>query len=130
MAFIQRAGRTVASRACLRVLAWVWILALIVGSLQPARPGIVKAEHWEIHWIAFGGAVLLLLSLAHTLRQEIIRALMMFFLGFSLETLQVLIYRGPMEWNDVLHDGAAVLAAFTLYRFAGAWKPAQEPVSK
>lgn len=58
-----------------------------MGSLQPARPDIVKGFHREIHWVGFAGAALLLLYLSRTRRQEILRAFIIFFLGLSLEVL-------------------------------------------
>lgn len=37
----------------------------------------------------------------------------------SLEFVQHLVYRKPMEWWDVRDDSLAVLTAFVLYRLAG-----------
>ena len=45
-------------------------------------------------------------------------AIGVFLLGLSLEYLQHLIYRNPMEWRDVRDDTLAILAAFALYQFA------------
>jgi hypothetical protein len=115
--------RTAVSRGVLRIAAKVWLALLIVGSLQPARPGIVAGLHGEIHYVAFAGAALLLLSLSRTRRREILGAFAIFLLGFSLELLQHLVYRSGLEWRDVADDGLAVLLAFALYRLAGAWKP-------
>lgn len=104
-----------------------WLLLLIVGSLQPARlgPGMALhrgnhpgvAVHRGIHWLAFAGTALLLLLLSRNRRQEICSAIGTFLLGLSLEYLQHLIYRKPMEWRDVADDILAVLAAFALYQF-------------
>ncbi|MGA2149517.1 MAG: hypothetical protein ABSH49_31675 [Bryobacteraceae bacterium] len=117
------------SRAVLRITAWIWLALLIVGSLQPTRPGIVKGNHRPIHYVAFAGAVILLFSLSRTRRQEIQGALATFFLGFSLEFLQHLIYRSHVEWRDIADDGIAILLAFALYLLTGAWKPAPDPRS-
>jgi hypothetical protein len=98
------------------------LLLLIVGSLQPARPGPVLAWHREIHWLAFAGATFLLLLLSRNRRQEIRSAIGAFLLGLSLECLQHFIYRNPMEWWDVRDDSIGTLAAFALY--AGSRLPA------
>jgi len=118
---------TARSRAALRVAAWVWLALLIAGSLQPARPGVLNALHRPIHYAAFAGAALLLLSLSGTRRREILGAAAVFFLGFSLEFLQHLIYGNCLEWRDIADDGLAVLAAVALYRLAGARKRTPHP---
>lgn len=120
--------RTAVPPAVLRIVAKVWLALLIVGSLQPARPGIVAGLHREMHWVAFAGAGLLLFSLSRTRRQEILGAFAIFLLGFSLELMQRLIYRNHLEWRDILDDGLAILLAFALYRLTGAWKPRPGPL--
>jgi hypothetical protein len=107
----------------LRIAAWIWLSLLTVGSLQPARPGPVKLLHRPVHYVAFGGAALLLLPLSRTRRREILGALAIFLLGFSLEIIQYLINRNYLEWRDVGDDGLAILLAFVLYRLTGSWKP-------
>jgi hypothetical protein len=77
--------------------------------------------------VAFAGAALLLLASSYTRRQEILGAFGIFFLGISLEVLQHLIYRNPMEWRDIGDDGLAILAAFAIYQLTGARKPKPEP---
>ena len=118
-----RGWRTAVSPTVLRVVAWVWIALLVAGSLQPARPGVVKGVHREIHWVGFAGAALLLFALSKTRRREILGACAVFLLGVSLEVLQHLIYRNHLEWRDMADDGLAIVAAFALYRLTGAWKP-------
>jgi hypothetical protein len=118
--------RTGVSRGALRIVAWVWIALLVAGSLQPARPGVVKGLHREIHWLAFAGAALLLLALSKTRLREMLGASAIFLLGVSLEVLQHLIYRNHLEWRDIADDGLAILAALALYRLTGAWKPRPE----
>lgn len=93
------------------------------GRCRPARPTFVTGVHREIHWAAFAGAAILLFALSRTRRQEILRALTVFLLGVSLEVVQYLINRNHLEWRDIGDDGLAILAAFALYRLAGAWKP-------
>ena len=70
--------------------------------------------HREIHWLAFAVATFLLLLLCRNRRQEIESAIGVFVLGLSLEYLQHLIYRNPMEWWDVRDDSFAIFAAFAL----------------
>jgi len=114
------------SRGALRIVAWVWISLLVAGSLQPARPGVVKGLHREIHWVAFAGAALLLFALSKTRRREMLGAGAILLLGVSLEVAQHLIYRNHLEWRDIGDDAVAILAAFALYRLTGAWKPRPE----
>jgi len=123
MATNEPGPRTVVSAVVLRIVAWVWIALLTAGSLQPARPGVVKVLHREIHWVAFAGAALLLFALSKTRLREILGGCAILLLGVSLEVAQHLIYRGRLEWLDIGDDGVAILAALVLYRLAGAWKP-------
>ena len=115
------------TRAVFRILAQVWLTLLIVGSLQPARPGLVTGVHREIHWLGFGGAALLLFCLSRTRSREILAASATLLLGLSLEFLQHLIGRNPIEWRDVSDDGLAILAIFVVYRLTGSWKPTPDP---
>jgi len=115
----------IVSRAALRIVASIWIALLIIGSLQPVRPGVVIGHHRQVHWVAFAGAALMLFSLARTRRQEALGALAMFFLGVSIEVLQHLIYRHSMEWRDIRDDGLAILVALALYYLTGSRKPSQ-----
>lgn len=108
--------------------AGAWLVLLILGSLQPARPGIVRGNHRLMHYVAFAGAALLLFCLSGTRRREVQGALAIAFLGFCLELLQHLIYRMPMEWRDVSDDSFAVLVAFALYSRTGARKPMPSPL--
>ena len=71
----------------IRLIAQAWLLLMIVGSLQPARPGPVVATHRGIHFLAFGGAAFLLLLLSRNLRQEIRVVVAVCLLGLSLECL-------------------------------------------
>ena len=97
-------------------LTRLWILVLIVGSLQPARPAPVVGLHREIHWLAFGGVAFLLLMVSRNRRQEIRGVIVMCLLGLSLEYLQHLLYRHAMEWRDVRDDTLAIVAPLALYR--------------
>ena len=116
-----------ATRSVFRIVAQVWLTLLVVGSLQPARPSLVTSFHPEIHWLAFASTAFLLFVLSRNPHQEIRRAIAVIVLGLSLECLQHLLYRNPMEWWDVRDDVLSVLAAFALYHFLGAPKPASAP---
>jgi hypothetical protein len=114
-------------RVAFRIVVQVWLILLIVGSLQPARPSLVIAYHRELHWLAFAGAAFLVLLLSRNRRQEIRSAIAVFLLGLSLECLQHLLYRNPIEWWDARDDALSIIAAFALYQFLGAPKPASAP---
>lgn len=105
-------------------LAQIWLLFLIGGSLQPARPGLILGLHREIHWLAFSGASFLLILLSRTRRQEVRSVIAVFLLGLSIEYLQHLIYRNAMEWRDVRDDALAIFAGLVLYKLGGACKTA------
>jgi hypothetical protein len=111
----------------LNIVTMAWLTFLIVGSLQPARPSVVKSVHREIHWLGFAVPAILQFIVSRTRRQEVLSAFAIFFLGLSLEILQHLIYRNRMEWFDVRDDGLAILAAFALYHLTGACKAASYP---
>jgi hypothetical protein len=102
----------------IRRIAQAWLVLVIVGSLQPARPATVVGLHREIHWLAFAGLASLLLFLCGKVGQEISAATAICFLGLSLEYVQHLVYRKSMEWRDVRDDIMAALVAFALYRLA------------
>jgi hypothetical protein len=97
-------------------LTQLWILTLIVGSLQPARPSAVLSTHRGLHYLAFAGTAFLLFLLTRNLYQQIQGAIAAILLGLSLEFLQHLLYHNDMEWHDVRDDSLAVLGAFALYR--------------
>jgi hypothetical protein len=108
----------------IRRIAQAWLLLLVIGSLQPARPGPVHAMHREIHFLAFGGAAFLLLLVTRNRREEIGVVAGACLLGLSLEYLQHLFYGNVMEWWDVRDDTIAVLAALVLYRLLAAGRGA------
>jgi hypothetical protein len=120
-------ARPLKRRPILLRLAQAWILALIAGSLQPARPAPVRGLHSAIHWLAFAGTTSLLLLLCRNRREEIRAVAATCLMGLSLEYLQHVIYRNAMEWRDVRDDTLAVLAALTLYHLAGVCKAALLP---
>ena len=103
------------SARTIRLIAQAWVLLLIAGSLQPGRPGPVHTFHRLIHFVAFGGAMLLFLLLARNRRQEILAVAGLCLLGLSIEYAQHRIYGNVMEWWDVRDDTLAVLGALVLY---------------
>lgn len=103
-------------------LTQIWILFLIVGSLQPVRPRVMAVMHREIHWLAFAAAALLLLHLSRNRRQELRGVIATLLLGLSLEFLQHIIYGNVMEWRDVRDDTLAIASALALYLLAGVSK--------
>ena len=134
-------------RNVIRRLAEVWLLLVVVGSLQPTRLFVAAKSlrignpeftgswqagtpipalelHREIHWLAFGGVAFLLLLLTRSRREEICSAFAAGLLGMFLEFLQHLIYHIPMEWLDVRQDVLAIVAIFALYQIAGAARSA------
>jgi hypothetical protein len=102
----------------LRRITQAWFLAVILGSLQPRRPGSIAGLHREIHWVAFAGAAFFLLLSTRSRLQAIHRALGTLLLGLALEYVQHLIYHKAMEWLDVGDDALAILAALALYWWA------------
>lgn len=100
----------------IRLITQASLMMMIVGSLQPARPGTLVAHHRGIHFLAFGGVAFLLLLRSRNRRQEIHIVVAMCLLGLSLEFLQHLIYHKAMEWWDVRDDSLASVGAFLLYR--------------
>ena len=125
---LQAVRRTALSPVMLiRIVTLAWVALLVIGSLQPARPSLVKAAHREIHWLGFAVPAILQFIVARTRRQEILGGFAIFSLGLSIEVLQHLMYGIRLEWLDVRDNGLAILAAYALYHLAGARKlaPAQ-----
>ena len=108
----------------IRYMAQAWILMLVVGSLQPARPGPVVAAHRALHFLVFSVATLLLLLASRTRRQKLQSAGFTLLLGLTLEWLQHLIYHNEMEWHDVRDDALATLLVLLLYWLARIFRSA------
>jgi peptidoglycan/LPS O-acetylase OafA/YrhL len=106
------------TRAVLKRIAAVWIICLIVFSLQPLRPsgtgGQVHApsfRHRAEHILAFGATALLLLALARNRKEALRAAGSVVILAVAIEISQYLIYSlRAFEWWDVREDtiGAAI----------------------
>jgi len=92
------------------------MLLIVIVSMQPVRPELVLALHTEMHWLAFGGLMFLLLLLSRTRRREIASFIATCLLGLSLECLQSFIYDNAIEWHDVRDDVFAALVALAAYR--------------
>jgi hypothetical protein len=98
-----------------RIIAWLSVIVVTVGSLQPARPKLVLAYHHPIHVLMFGAIAFLFFRLSAERSQRIWSALAICVLGLSLEYSQYMINHHQMEWWDVLADGIGVLVAFLLF---------------
>lgn len=92
-----------------------WLLLVIVGSLQPSRPGQLLILHREIHWVAFAGAAFLVLLATRTRAQATQRVIWVWLIGVLLETLQHFLYHRTIEWLDVGDDACAVLLGLAIY---------------
>jgi hypothetical protein len=114
------------TRGLLKRIAVIWIVCLIVASLQPFRPpattGRASHKHQIEHVLVFGATALLLLALARTRKEEMKAAGGVVCLGTVIEISQFLIYRFPaFEWWDVREDtiGAAIaLVIHQIWPFA------------
>jgi hypothetical protein len=115
-------GYAVSPILLIRIVTIAWLTFLIAGSLQPARPSVVKSVHREIHWLGFAMPAILQFIISRTRREEALRGFAIFSVGVALEILQHLMYGIRMEWVDVRDDGIAILAGFALYHLTGAYK--------
>jgi len=108
------------SRNGLRWAGTVWIVFLVVLSLQPLRlhaaiPG--TASHFLLHLLLFGFAAVIPLLLSVSPAHETARALCVFCLTGAIEIAQGLIYGFRTEWRDLATDGIGILIAFLAIRF-------------
>jgi hypothetical protein len=111
------------NRTALRWFATVWVICLIVASLQPLRPPDTSGEtrsykHELEHVIVFGATGLILLALARDRREEWAAAGKVMALAIGIEVAQLLIYRMPFgfEWWDVREDTIGMILAMLLAR--------------
>lgn len=96
-------------RAALRRVAIVWVICLVIFSLQPNRaPGTRgrAVPHQSEHVVVFGATAVLLITLARNRREEWIAAGGVVGLAVAIELAQLAIYRMPVgfEWWDVRED--------------------------
>jgi hypothetical protein len=110
-------------RAALRRIAIVWVLCLVIFSLQPNRaPGTRgrAVPHQSEHVVVFGATAVLLITLARNRREEWIAAGGVVALGLAIELAQWSIYRMPegFEWWDVREDSLGMLLGLLLVRYS------------
>jgi hypothetical protein len=108
------------SRNSLRWAGTVWIVFLVVLSLQPLRLHAAirgTASHVLLHVLLFGSAAVIPLLLSVNPAHECARALCVFCLTGAIEIAQGLIYGRRTEWQDLATDGIGVLIAFLAIRF-------------
>jgi len=103
------------TRPLLKRISVIWIVCLIIASLQPFRApttrGRTSHKHQIEHVVVFGATALLLLALARTRKEEAKAIAGVICLATAIEISQFLIYRLPaFEWWDVREDtiGAAI----------------------
>ena len=95
-------------------LSVVWVAALVLVSLQPARPSAgtsLSLLHRPFHFVAFAVTALLLCRWLRNAGKAMVATIL---LGFAIELLQHLIYRNPIEWWDVRDDAMAAAGALLL----------------
>ena len=109
------------NRTALRWFATVWVICLIVASLQPFRPEATKQGHSARHQIAhvavFGATGVILLALARSRREDWVAVGGVVVLATFIEVAQLLLYRSPegFEWWDVREDSIGALLALLLW---------------
>jgi hypothetical protein len=118
----------------LESLAAIWIVALIVGSLQPRRPSreILSLVHRPFHFVAFALTALLLWSSFTVANRAFLAAmfrpakvwidafLATIALGGAIEVLQYLINRDRIEWWDIRDDALGAATAILVVHLARA----------
>jgi VanZ family protein len=111
------------NRTTLKWFASIWVICLIVASLQPFRPEATKAHHSLKHQIehvvVFGATGLIFLALARERREDWTATGGVVVLALFIETAQLLIYHTPegFEWWDVRDDTlGAFLALLVMTR--------------
>jgi glycopeptide antibiotics resistance protein len=108
------------TRHGLRWAATIWIVFLVVLSLQPLRlHGAIRgtASHIFLHVLLFGFAAVIPLLLSVNRAQECARVICVLGLTGAIEISQGLIYGFRTEWRDLEADGIGVLIAFVAIRF-------------
>ena len=104
-------------KECLRRAGAIWILLLVLYSLQPFRLHVAPRSallHPIAHILAFGTASLVPSLFSASLAQLWTRALWLLCLGASIEVSQGLIYRQRTEWADLVADGIGILIVSAL----------------
>jgi hypothetical protein len=97
------------------IIAWLSVIIVTVGSLQPVRPRLVLVYHHPIHVLMFSAVAFLFFRLSPDRSQIIRSALAICLLGLSLEFYQHSINHHQIEWWDICTDWAGILISFLLY---------------
>lgn len=106
-----------------RILLGVYLGALAVASLQPARPGVWSphygAIHRVLHLACFG--MLALLSQKAFPERRWLAPIALACVGFggALEYSQMSIYGNGFEWTDLLDDSVGAAAGLAIGWFSG-----------
>ncbi len=120
MAFWRDTNRgALVSRNGLRRAGAVWIVFLVVVSLQPLRLHATirgTAGHFFLHALLFGFAAVIPLLLSVNPAHESARAFGVLCIAAALEITQGLIYRFRTEWRDLEADGIGILIVFLIIR--------------
>jgi hypothetical protein len=119
------------SARVLRIATWLWIIAVIAGSLLPgpikyffgtttvhrlnSRMEVADFGHRLWHVAVFGFTALLLLIQSWNSRQYALSTVAPIGLGLSLELAQFVIFGGVFEWWDVRDDSIGVFAALGFF---------------
>ena len=108
------------TRGVLKRVILVWVIALVVLSLQPERIETARGRsfrHQILHVMVFGATGLLFLALARGRREEFNATAAVVALATAIEISQFLIYRLPaFEWWDVREDSIGAAIAVVLHQ--------------
>jgi hypothetical protein len=120
-------------RAKYRTAAIMWALALLIGSLQPTRPPHFhfSMAHHVAHFLCFGAlAFLAAVGFGSTSCSPLWPSVASFLFGFTIEFLQHLENRKPIEWHDVRDDaiGITVFMAFWQIIYGLAARERKDPL--
>ncbi len=120
---LQGRRPAVLTRPVFRWLAVVWVLGLVIMSLQPFRPegtrGRAAPKHQIEHVLIFAATGVVLLSLARGRTSEWRAALGVVGLATAIELAQLAIYRMPVgfEWWDVREDSIGIALGLIVIRY-------------
>jgi hypothetical protein len=109
-----------AKKSAYRTATFCWGAALLIGSLQPGRPGNIHFGilHLVAHLLSFGVLGFLATSaFAPTDQISWTPAACVFLFGFAIEFFQHWHNAMSIEWPDVADDGIGILASVALFHF-------------
>jgi TRAP-type uncharacterized transport system fused permease subunit len=111
----------VLTRTLHKRFAVVWILFVIVLSLQPARVADTlgrNLHHQILHVALFGVTALVLLPLSRSRREQFNAIASVVCLATAIEISQYLIYHLPwFEWWDIREDAIGAVIALLIHQF-------------